>query len=316
VELLGKLPQSAVRSHYLQRVAERLSGGQARLTLQLEDDLRQQVRGQRWHGRSSRWEQPGEAGVRERAEAEVLRLYLHCPTWRSRIRADLRRLDLEDFALQHHRQLWATIGEIEEDNLGSGRLEQVNRGIDPGQELADFDLPRLLGDRLVLDGDHSTLLTRLTPLLEPSDVQRLSLCQPELQLRGATASMERQRTLKRCRHLLDAWSAQRLTTLEHCIAQLLEAPTALSPAPSASMASLVVSHAPPAVSGSAALQPLSDLLPAPLLDMEERIDQLFASLNVDALHFQETYYSERRYLGELDQRRCAGYEEILAMPAA
>ena len=324
VELLGKLPQSAVRSHYLQRVAERLSGGQARLTLQLEDDLRQQVRGQRWHGRSSRWEQPGEAGVRERAEAEVLRLYLHCPTWRSRIRANLRHLDLEDFALQHHRQLWATIGEIEEDNLGSGRLEQVNRGIDPGQELADLDLPRLLGDRLVLDGDHSTLLTRLTPLLEPSDVQRLSLGQPELQLRGATASMERQRTLKRCRHLLDAWSAQRLATLEHCIAQLLEASaTTAPPAPAASLASSMASSmasllspAPPALPGSVALQPLADLLPAPLLDMEEHIDQLFASLNVDALRFQEAYYSERRYLGELDQRRCAGYEEILATPAA
>ena len=82
-----------------------------------------------------------------------------------------------------------------------------------------------------------------------------------------------------------------------------------------SMASLL-SPAPPALPGSAALQPLADLLPAPLLDMEERIDQLFASLNVDALRFQEAYYSERRYLGELDQRRCAGYEEILATPAA
>jgi DNA primase len=321
VELLGKLPQSAVRSHYLQKVAERLSGGQARLTLQLEDDLRQQVKGQRWHGRSSRWEQPGEAGVRERAEAEVLRLYLHCPTWRSRIRADLRRLDLEDFALQHHRQLWATIGEIEEDNLGSGRLEQVNRGLDPGQELADLDLPRLLGDRLVLDGDHSILLTRLTPLLQPSDVQRLSLRQPELQLRGATASLERQRTLKRCRHLLDAWSAQRLATLEHCIAQLLEASAPASPAPPPSLVS-VGSGGPGSLTpgslrhGSGPLQPVAALLPTPLLDMEERIDQLFASLNTDALRFQEAYYSERRYLGELDQRRCAGYEEILAAPAA
>jgi DNA primase len=251
--------------------------------------------------------------VRERAEAEVLRLYLHCPTWRSRIRADLRRLDLEDFALQHHRLLWATIGEIEEDILGSGRLELVNRGIDPGQELADLDLPRLLGDRLVLDGDHTILLTRLTPLLEPSDVQRLSLRQPELQLRGATASMERQRTLKRCRHLLDAWSAQRLATLEHCIAQLLEA--SHSPSPAAPPFSLA-SPAPPAAPGSATLQPVAALLPTPLLDMEGRIDQLFASLNGDALRFQEAYYSERRYLGELDQRRCAGYEEILATPAA
>ncbi|NBP99488.1 MAG: DNA primase, partial [Synechococcaceae bacterium WB6_3A_227] len=39
VELLGKLPQSALRSHYLQRVAERLSGGQSRMALQLEEDL-------------------------------------------------------------------------------------------------------------------------------------------------------------------------------------------------------------------------------------------------------------------------------------
>ena len=282
VELLGKLPQSAVRSHYLQRVAERLSGGQARLSLQLEDDLRQQVKGQRWHGRSARWEQPGEAGHRERAEAEVLRLYLHCPPWRPLIRAELRRLDLEDFALQHHRLLWASLGEIEEDNLGSGRLEQISRGLESGEDLADLDLPRLLADRLLVDPASSTLLSRLTPLLEPSEVQRLSLAQPELQLRGATASLERQRTLKRCRHLLDAWSAQRLATLEHCIAQLLEAP----------------------------------IDPAPLLDMEQRIDQLFAGLNGEALRFQDAYYSERRYLDSLDQRRCASYEEIVAIPAA
>jgi DNA primase len=105
VALLGKLPQSAVRSHYLQRVAERLSGGQARMAIQLEDDLRQQVKGQRWHGRSQKWEQPGEAGLRERAEAELLRLYLHCPSYRSSIRRELRQRDLEDFALQHHRLL-------------------------------------------------------------------------------------------------------------------------------------------------------------------------------------------------------------------
>jgi DNA primase len=311
VELLGKLPQSAVRSHYLQRVAERLSGGQARLSLQLEDDLRQQVKGQRWHGRSAKWEQPGEAGLRERAEAEVLRLYLHCPPWRPLIRSELRRLDLEDFALQHHRQLWATIGEIEEDNLGSGRLERVNRGLDAGDDLADLDLPRLLGDRLLVDAEAHALLSRLTPLLEPSDVQRLCLAQPQLQLRGATASLERQRTLKRCRHLLDAWSAQRLATLEHCIAQLLgEDPGATPPQPERQAA-------PAAAAGhDAALQPLAALLPVPLLDMEERIGQLFSLLNADALRFQEAYYSERRYLDALDLRRCASYDEILAVPAA
>jgi len=301
VALLGKLPASAVRSRYLQQVAERLSGGQARLALQLEDDLRQQVKGQRWHGRSQRWEQPGEAGLRERAEAELLRLYLHCPPSRAAIRAELRRRELDDFALAHHRQLWAAISSLEEDNLGVGRLEAINRGSDPGHELADLDLPRLLGDQLLISQDEDApaaagtdLLSRLTPLLEPSDVQRLALANPLLQLRGATAALERQRSIKRCRHLLSAWSSQRLETLERCIARLLEEPAAASAA---------------AAAAPDRLQPSG-------LDMESRIDAMFADLNSDALRFQELYYNERKHIAHLDAQRRAGYEEVAASRTA
>jgi DNA primase len=283
VALLGKLPQSAVRSHYLQRVAERLSGGQARMAIQLEDDLRQQVKGQRWHGRSQKWEQPGEAGLRERAEAELLRLYLHCPPYRASIRRELRQRDLEDFALQHHRLLWAAISGLEEDNLGVGRMEAINRGNDPGSDLGDLELPRLLSDQLLVE--QSALLTRLTPLLEPNELQRMGLAQPLLQLRGATAALERQRSLKRCRHLLDAWSSQRLETLERCIALLLDEERREADASASGL--------------------------APVSDMESRIDSLFADLNGDALRFQDLYYNERRYLTELDSRRCAGYEEVV-----
>ena len=294
VLLLGKLPASAVRSRYLQQVAERLSGGQARLALQLEDDLRQQVKGQRWHGRSQRWEQPGEAGLRERAEAELLRLYLHCPTHRGTIRAELRRRELDDFAIAHHRQLWAAISSLEEDNLGVGRLEAINRANDPGLELADLDLPRLLSDQLLLSDAEapSELLTRLTPLLEPTDVQRLALANPLLQLRGATAALERQRSLKRCRHLLNAWSAQRLETLERCIARLLEERPAAAPA----------------------LQPPASLQPA-ALDMEARIEAMFVDLNSDALRFQELYYNERKHIAHLDSQRRAGYEAVVQAEA-
>ena len=168
VALLGKLPPSAIRTHYLQQVAERLSGGQGRLALQLEDDLRQQVKGQRWHGRSARFEQPGESSQRERSEAEILRLYLHCPSHRSAIRRELRQRELEDFALQHHRLLWASLTDLEETNIGAGRLEAVSRGQDSGDELADLDLPRLLTDQLLLE--NSALVSRLTPLLEPGEL--------------------------------------------------------------------------------------------------------------------------------------------------
>jgi DNA primase len=286
VALLGKLPASAVRSRYLQQVAERLSGGQARLAIQLEDDLRQQVKGQRWHGRSQKWEQPGEAGLRERAEAELLRLYLHCPMHRGAIRAELRRRELDDFAIAHHRQLWAAIGGLEEDNLGAGRLEAVNRGTDPGHDLADLDLPRLLGDQLLVE--QSALLTRLTPLLEPTEVQRMAFSQALLQLRGATAALERQRSLKRCRHLLNAWSSQRLETLERCIARLLE--ESQTDEPLAAGATTGLSN--------------------PGLDMETRIDAMFADLNSDALKFQELYYNERKHVTHLDQQRRASYEEV------
>jgi DNA primase len=122
------------------------------------------------------------------------------------------------------------------------------------------------------------LLGRLTPLLEPSDVQRLSLANPQLQLRGATAALERQRSLKRCRHLLNAWGTQRLETLERCIARLLEEDSATTPAG---------------------------------LDMETRIDAMFAELNSDALRFQELYYNERQHISHLDDQRRAGYEDVL-----
>ncbi|KZR87342.1 DNA primase [Synechococcus sp. MIT S9504] len=277
VALLGKLPQSAIRTHYIQQVAERLSGGQGRLALQLEDDLRQQVQGQRWHGRSTRHEKAGEASQRERSEAEILLLYLHCPSHRAGIRQELRSRELEDFALQHHRLLWSGITDLEEGNLGSVRLEAISRGEDRGDELADLDLPRLLTDQLLLE--NSDLVARLTPLLEPDELQRVSLSRPMDQLRGTAAMLERQKSHKRCRHLLEAWTGQRLQTLERCIAVLIEQEKDEQSSPAAEME----------------------------VDMEQRIHAMFEDLNAEALRFQELYYSERRHIQHLDQQRCAGY---------
>jgi len=73
-----------------------------------------------------------------------------------------------------------------------------------------------------------------------------------------------------------------------------------------------------AMAQSSRLSPLAACLPSrdPSLSMEMRIEGLFSELNADALRFQEAYYSERRYLHDLDQRRCAGYDEILTPSAA
>jgi len=86
VKLLSKLPQSSTRTHYLQKVSEQLSMGQARLAIQFEQDLRNQVKGFRWHGRSKKFEQPNEISRREKNESEIIFYYLHCPDLRLFIR--------------------------------------------------------------------------------------------------------------------------------------------------------------------------------------------------------------------------------------
>ena len=122
-------------------------------------------------------------------------------------------------------------------------------------------------------------MTRLTPLLEPDELQRVSLARPMDQLRGTAAMLERQKSHKRCRHLLEAWTGQRLQTLERCIAVLIDQEKNEPSAPATD----------------------TDV------DMEQRIHAMFEDLNAEALRFQELYYSERRHIQHLDQQRCAGY---------
>ena len=94
------------------------------------------------------------------------------------------------------------------------------------------------------------------------------MTQPMDHLRGIAALLERQKSLKRCRHLLEAWGSQRLETLEKCISAVIE-------------------------------DEIKN--PSEIQDMEARIDSMFESLNRDALHFQQLYYSERKHILYLDQ---------------
>ena len=269
VSLLGKLPQTAIRTHYLQKVAQRLSGGQARFALQLEEDLRTQIKGHRWHGQSSKYEKPQEVSHRERSEADILFIYIHCPNFRSFIRNELRLRDLDDFAISHHRSIWSTISNIEEKKFGSDTVENINRGLDASNILADVDLMNnLLDSFLVTNNEY---LPKLTPLLEFNELRHATLSSPESEIRGALAVLEKQKSLKRCRHLIDAWSSQRLQTLENCIA------------------SLIVEE---------------NSQPSNSLDMEERVTKMFEDLNNDAINFQELYYAERKHILSLDQQRC------------
>lgn len=191
-ELLGKLPNPALRTHYIHQCAGLLSQGSARLAVQLEQDLRTQVRGQRWHGRSQKWQTTGDRTLLEEAEAQLLRLYLHLPDYRATIRTELETHDLE-FSLSHHRFLWQHILTLEATHASSAQAT-----------LPATDLIPLLQDCL---SDQPDRLHQLYPLFQLEEKTKRDLLRAPLVIRAAIACMERVFCEKRRRHFLELWQS-------------------------------------------------------------------------------------------------------------
>jgi DNA primase len=185
-KLLGNLPNATLRTHYIHHCAESLSQGNSRLMLQLEETLRLQVRGERWHGRSQRWQTTSDRTLLEESEAQLLRLYLHSPRDRAAIVSALEARDLE-FSLSHHRFLWKQILEIEAASAGANNL----------------DLIAYLQDRCT---EFSKEMTRIYPFFQLDEKAKRDILRAPLTIRAATAAMEQIMCEKRCRHFQELWS--------------------------------------------------------------------------------------------------------------
>lgn len=189
VKLLGNLPNPTLRTHYIQKCSELLAQGNPRLMRQIEEDLRLQVKGQRWHGRSARWQTSSDRSLLEEAESHLLQLYLHAPRYRSTIVEVLEERDLE-FSLGHHRFLWQQILEVERTNP----LEQ---------EFASPDAPDLLARLRDRCTEFPTEMSQVYRLFELDEKTTSDIRRAELVIRTAAAAMERVMCEKRRRHFLD-----------------------------------------------------------------------------------------------------------------
>lgn len=279
VKLLGNLPNTPLRTHYIHHCAELLGQGESRLVLQLEEDLRLQVRGQRWHGKSHRWEKPGDRTRRDLAEAQLLRIYLHCPDYREMIRLALQQRDLQgsqgvvDFKIRAHRILWLKI-----------------IGLEAKGQLGDsLDLLKAIQDTIA--EFPSEIVPTILPLIELDELTRIELNRPSLVIRAATATLERLECEKRCRHLLHSWQLQTIQSIEHCMMLLLEESFSDTSTPCTNDGSTneTVENA---------------------IDPDDRIEQLYEQLNQEALHFQKLFYDERQYLQSLDRQRCTTHTDL------
>ena len=271
VKLLSKFPQSATRTHYLQKVSERLSMGQARLAIKFEEDLRKQVKGFRWHGRSKKFEQPSEVSQREKNESEIIYYYLHCPEHRLFIREELLKREINIFNTEYIRLVWESISTIEVNNLSANYLDDLK---DPtnkqlNNEFISIDLISLLPDHLALN--DLEVSNKINTFINPDELFLTTLKNSKHNLLGTLSLLERYKSLKRCRHLIESWGSQRLKTLENCISILID---------------------------NSSLEPT---------DSNKEIEDVFKDLNSDAIKFQELYYLEREHINFLDKQRCGNF---------
>ena len=315
VKLLGKLPNPALRSHYTRVCAERLGMQDSRFTLQLEQDLRSQIKGQRWPGKSKKWQRPADTSLRECAEAELLRIYLHCPDHRPNVKAVLEERELE-FAMSHHRFLWRQIL----------RLEQNWADLGPTVDDALDFRAELLGSPEFSSED----LLPIQPLLNLDETGRLDLTRPELSLRSAAAAMESLSCAKRCRYLLDAWlhSYLHYQVLTEKYQEFLETGEldlafftpgdAGAPSPLAKVIDLHTrrplpgSGGTPLTQGSLALAPQKQPTIHSAEELEAALDKAF---NQQQTHLDD-YHRDRQYLHQLTQQRQTSYDDLTRYPAA
>ncbi|NCJ06608.1 DNA primase [Synechococcales cyanobacterium C] len=267
VALLGKLPDATLRTHYIHHCAGLLAQGDGRLSLQLEEALRQQVRGQRWHGRSKKWQHPADYTLQETAEAQLLRIYLHCPSARQLVREALRDRDNLEFSFEHHRFLWHHILTLEE----AAAQPQADL---PHPELEErptnLDLITALQD---LCTEYSQEFQRIASLLQLDEKTALDILRPRLSIQTAATCIERILCEKRCRHFLNL--------LESAIATAAQHPSRT-----------VVFRAYLAQT----LAQEGDVAPALLAEETQCLQELE--------ELRRLYYEEKRHLQRLDQQRC------------
>ena len=268
VRFLSKLPQSVTRTHYLQKVAERLSRGQARLAIKFEEDLRKQVKGFRWHGRSQKFDLPKDSSSRDKNQSEVIFYYVNCPKLRLFIRDELVKREIDRFSSTQISIIWSSIHEIEKSKLGSDYLNHVinSKNQDLYHDFISIDLISYLPDFLSIN--HPEIINKINQLINPDELLLTTLSNAKENLLGTLSLLERGKSMKRCRHLIQSWSLQRLKTLENCISILID-----KESPESS-------------------------------DSIDEIDDLFKELNSDAIKFQDLYYTERNHIFSLDKQRC------------
>lgn len=129
----------------------------------------------------------------EKAEARLLRLYLHCPEYRPIIIDTIETRDL-DFTLFHHRLLWQQIAQIESQDI---------------QQITTDKLIAKLHDYL---NNNPDLHGKIAPLFYLDEYTKTDILRGEELIQDAASSMERANCEELYRYYLKLWQETNATT--------------------------------------------------------------------------------------------------------
>ena len=155
--------------------------------------------------------------------------------------------------------------------MGENYLSQIinNNNSILNKDFFNINLISLLPDYFALNNSESS--NKINSFINPDELFLTNLKNPKHNLLGTLSLLERYKSLKRCRHLIESWGSQRVKTLENCISILINKSSSVSS------------------------------------DSNNEIDEVFKDLNADAIKFQELYYLERQHINFLDKQRCGNF---------
>jgi DNA primase len=191
VKILQNIVNSDTLNYYISYCAEILSLGDARLIpLRVENLLTQiaplnvqtPARPRKQESKTPKLSLVNtERSLLERAEALLLRIFLHCPEQRQEILTELEERNL-DFSLSHHRFLW-------QQSLAFS--------------LEEADLISRLQNRYLELGEDSTIVAHVFHLNEKNKIEIIRT--PQV-VQATLASMEIVLREKRYRHFMELWT--------------------------------------------------------------------------------------------------------------
>ncbi len=174
VQLISKIEDHDLRTHYINLCAERLSQGDSRRTPMYAQSIVSQLRKVKLpssqHRKTDSLDLPlnAEQNLLEQAESLLLRIYIHCPEYRQEILTAFEEKDLI-FTISHYRFFWR-------------ETLQLEARVSPDQ---------LLSRLQDLSFDYPEEMSKLMHLFHLDEKTIYDIIREPLVIRGAIASLEK-----------------------------------------------------------------------------------------------------------------------------